>query len=71
MVRAFRFEMAAWRGLPFLGRHDHAYDVMRRFTTSDSARAMGRFCGPGMKGVATRAEPPLSLIPARWYVGHL
>jgi hypothetical protein len=46
MVRLFRFEMPAWRGLPFFGRDGHGSDVMRRFTTSDSARAMARFCGP-------------------------
>jgi hypothetical protein len=46
MVRPFRFEMPAWRGLPFFGRGGHGSDVMRRFTTLDSARAMARFGGP-------------------------
>jgi hypothetical protein len=46
MVRPFRFEIAAWRDLPFFGRDDHGSDVMRMFTTSDSARTMARFGGP-------------------------
>jgi hypothetical protein len=46
MVRPFRFEMPGWRGLPFFGRDGRGSDVMRRFTTSDPARAMARFGGP-------------------------